>query len=119
MNYKNFIICTLYLLLASGGIVLMKLGSKVSKSIVRISFLDVAYSWVSCAGVICYGFSFIIFTIIISRMNISQTYNILAGIAMCITTILGIVIFKESLTLVQVVGLSMIIIGALLLGIRR
>lgn len=116
---KNIWICVIYLILSSCGSILIKLGSMSKKSIITIPVLHTSYSWSSLAGILCYGCSFVLVTVILSNMNLSFAPAFMGAAVMCITTAAGLVLFQETLTCVQWIGFFMIIAGAFLLGLKR
>lgn len=58
-----------------------------------------------------YAFSFIAFSIALKRIEVSIAYAIWAGLGTAAIAIIGIVYFKESLTLLKLVSIAFIITG--------
>ncbi len=58
-----------------------------------------------------YGFSFLVFTMAIKKIDLSVAYAIWAGAGTALIAIIGIAHFREPLTLVKVVSIGLIIIG--------
>ncbi len=64
-----------------------------------------------------YGFSFLVFTMAIKKIDLSIAYAIWAGTGTALIALIGITYFKEPLTLIKIVSLGLIIIGVVGLNI--
>ena len=60
---------------------------------------------------ICYGISLTTLVFVLKRMEVSIAYAILAGLGTALIAIIGIVWFKEPLSLVKVISILLIIGG--------
>ncbi len=65
-----------------------------------------------------YGFSFLVFTIAIKKIDLSVAYAIWAGAGTALLALIGITHFKEPLTLIKIVSLGLIIIGVVGLNVN-
>ena len=68
---KLIIMFTCYVLLASSGLILFKLGSTNNNLTLNIFGLSINYSIKMILGLLCYGFSFILWMLIVSKMNLT------------------------------------------------
>ncbi len=60
-----------------------------------------------------YGLSFVGLTIALKKIDVSITYAVWAGIGTALIAVIGILYFKEPLTLVKVISIFLIIIGVI------
>ncbi len=58
-----------------------------------------------------YGLSFVGLTIALKKIDVSIAYAVWAGIGTALIAVIGILYFKEPLTLVKVLSIFLIIIG--------
>jgi small multidrug resistance pump len=95
----------LYLLLA---IVLEVCGTtsmKLSQGFTRL--------WPSVLIFIFYGLSFTLLTVVLKKIEVSIAYAIWSGVGTALIATLGILYFKESLTLLKLVSLALVILGVI------
>lgn len=113
---KNICICIIYLLLTLTGTTLIKMGGQSQTYNIHISpFLS--FSPMTIAGIFFYGLSFLIYTFLISKMQISITMPVISATYSCALVVIGIILFKEVVNSGQLIGLGIIAIGILILGI--
>ncbi len=60
-----------------------------------------------------YGLSFVGLTIALKKIDVSIAYAVWAGIGTALIAVIGILYFKEPLTLVKVISIFLIIIGVI------
>lgn len=111
---KYISICVLYILLTLIGMTLIKMGGRSSDFYIQI--LHFIINIKILIGIFFYGLSFLLYTFVISKMQLSITMPLLAAINSCAIVIIGVVIFKEILNLGQVVGIAIVIIGVFVMG---
>ncbi len=114
----NYIIYILYLLFTVSGITFMKLGGD-SLNITTKDIFSFKIGYVTLLGFICYIVSFILWQKIIVTSNISIIVPVLTGIVQVAVVVIALVIFKEKVTIFNVIGIILIIAGVVLLGIKR
>ena len=114
----QFILCAIYIVVGILGMTLIKMGASTT-SFLTIPKLGISISRISILGIICYGVSFCLYTFIISKMKVSLTIPVLAAINSSIIFLIGILIFKEHVHKIQVIGIGFIIMGTFLVGNAR
>jgi len=115
----KYIVVGVYTFLSVSGLVLFKLGSKTGLGLnISASFISLKIHWLSVSGLILYIFSFILYMGLIAKNNISQLVPISTGITYIVTLASSIVIFKERITCVHLIGSLLIIFGILLIEIK-
>lgn len=112
---KNICICVLYLLLTLTGMTLIKMGGQSLSHGIRISRFSI--SLMTLVGISLYGLSFLLYTFLISRMQISIVMPLLSAIHSCALVMVGVMIFHEVLNLGQMVGIAIVIVGVFVMGV--
>ncbi len=115
---STILVCTLYLLLASVGMILIKSGHN-TESIFIIPFINVSLSIRIIIGILFYGLSFLVFTFYISKLSIGIVLPILSGFNSVIFVVIGYLIFKEHITTGQFAGIALIVTGTVFVGIFK
>lgn len=101
----------LYVCLSAGGLILFKLGSQTADLHVSIASFEIAFSWKMIAGIFCYGFSFILWLLIVSKMDLSVAMPLSVGIVNMLVLLGSSFILKENVNVYQWTGVVIIIIG--------
>lgn len=109
-----FVLFTLYVLLASSGLVLFKLGT-VNGSIIKIFGFSINFSWKMLVGIMCYGFSFLLWLYIVSHMNLTFAMPLSVAIVNTLVIVESCVFLKEKITLTQGIGIFIVIFGVALM----
>lgn len=115
----QFIIIGIYLLLTMSGLILMKLGGNTGKFAMVEGDINFGISPVSLLGFICYIGSFFLYTRMVVMFDLSYITPLCTGIVQILTLIASKVIFKENITVQGIVGVSIIIIGLLIMNWKR
>jgi small multidrug resistance pump len=71
----------------------------------------------SVVVVVGYGLAFYLLSLTLKELNIGVAYAIWAGVGTAVTALIGVVLFKEQLNLLSIVGIGMIIGGVVLLNL--
>lgn len=115
----NIILFISYVLLSSSGLILFKLGSinpNINLSLLGLSF---SISIKSIIGILCYGVSFVLWMIIVSRMNLTIAMPLSVAIVNTLVVFGSCIFLKEKITLMQGIGIFMIVFGVSLIGIKK
>lgn len=115
----NIILFIVYVLLSSSGLILFKLGSLNPNINFSIFSLSIALSVKSIIGILCYGCSFIIWMVIVSRMNLTLAMPLSVAIVNTLVVLGSCLFLKEKITLVQGIGIFVIIFGVSLISIKK
>ncbi|MEG0079035.1 MULTISPECIES: EamA family transporter [Enterococcus] len=107
----------LYVLLSSAGIILFKLGSSQLSFEITKETIGLNLSFLSITGLICYIISFLLWMAIISKNDVS--YIVPIGLAATNIAILiaSALILGESISIIQTIGVGVIILGVFLLNV--
>lgn len=118
-NVMKIVLVIIYLILTVSGLVLMKLGGNSGTITVANKEMTFGISLISALGFLCYIISFFLYTKIIMMFDLSYIVPITTGIAQILTLIASYVIFKDEMSIQSVSGAIIVIIGILIMNIKR
>ena len=111
---------SLYVIFAVGGSTLLKLGGLDKfKAFITIPFVNVNVSSVTLIGFICYGISFLVYTVLLNKYNLSFISPLTVALVYILLMITAFVIFKEPITLMKIGGSILILIGIILMILSK
>ena len=114
----KIVMIILYLILTVSGLVLMKVGGNPGTISVENGNFNFGINLISALGFICYICSFLIFTRIEVRFDLSYIMPICTGIVQIATLVASYLVFKEEMSIQGVVGASLVIIGIIVMNIK-
>lgn len=112
---KNIFFCVAYMILSLSGLTFIKLGGQ--SHVLGIHIGHFVISLKTFIGIFFYGLSFLLYTFVISRMQLSIIMPLLTAINCIAIVAIGISFFKEVINLGQIIGISIIVIGVFVMGI--
>ena len=116
----NYILIGVYLLLALSGVTLFKLGTEKEFFVsVANGMFDFKISFISLVGLLCYVCSFLMYMFLISKFDLTYIVAVTTGIMQVLSVIVGIMIFKETLTLSKFAGTVCILIGVAIINLKK
>ena len=116
----DIVLFVTYFLSSCSGQILMKYGSMVKDGFVfKVPVVDASFSLYSLLGFGFYGFSFLLFTILISRHDLTFLNPFSIGVTSILIFSSAVIFFGESLTFAKVLGLSLILIGVLVINVFK
>jgi len=109
----------LYVFLTVSGLILFKLGANSSQiKVIAKGILGLQISLTSIIGIACYGCSFIIYLLLVSKNALSFLVPVMTGIVYISVLIASVLILKERVTLFSVIGSLLILFGVILMVIK-
>lgn len=105
------ILFILYVILSSSGLVLFKLGSANPNINISVLGITANFSIKSIIGILCYGFSFLLWMIIVSRMNLTVAMPLSIALVNTLVVVESCLLLKEKITITQGIGIFIIIFG--------
>jgi len=102
----QYAIIAIYVLFSVSGLVLFKLG------------LSLKISWLSILGLLLYVISFLIYMGLVSKNDLSYVFPIASGAVYLLTMLSSVLIFKESIQSMQILGSTFILVGLVLMNIK-
>lgn len=118
---------SLFLILSSA--VTNALGSTIMKHAYGGDTAMVASGWIGTflrillnpwiiLGLGMFGISFFFMAAALSRTDLTLAYPLMSGIVYIILLLVGLLVFKENITLLRIAGMSFILLGITLLTIK-
>lgn len=116
----KILLIVIYLILTSSGLIFMKLGGNSGSLAVQDKTnLLFSINLVSLIGFICYICSFLLFTKIVTKYDLSYIMPLCTGIVQVIALVAAKFIFKETMSTQGVVGAIIVIIGIIIMNIPK
>lgn len=115
----NIVLFILYVVLSSSGLILFKLGSTNPNINLSVLGLTINLSIKSIIGILCYGCSFLLWMIIVSRTNLTIAMPLSIAIVNTLVVVGSCLILKEKITVVQGIGIFIIILGVCIMSWGR
>ena len=115
-SMNKYFLCVIYILFSVSGLTLIKYsGNHIELTKVVIPFINIPISWYFIAGLFCYGMSFVLYMGVITKFIIP----IVGGIINILIMISAIWVLKEKMTINMIVGAIIIILGIVIMNIKR
>jgi len=112
----NILLMILYIFLTVSGLILFKLGSNLSKvETIANGILNLQISFTSILGIGCYGVSFIIYLLLLSKNNVSFLFPVITGIVYICVLTASVFILKEKITTISIIGSFFILLGVIMI----
>lgn len=114
----KYIISLLYIFFSISGLTFLKLGSvKNSYILFKIGSIEINCWYIT--GLLFYSMSFLLYTIVISKFDLSYIAPVMGGIINTVAVFIGIVLFHERVTTLSMTGCILIITGLVLMNINK
>ena len=112
----NWILVVLYVFFAVSGSTLLKYGglSQV-KSLFTVPIVNISISWITLIGFICYGASFLFYTVLLNKFDLSFISPLTVALVYILLMVTAFIVFKEPVTANKLIGCGLILIGILLM----
>ena len=114
----KYILTALYVLLTTGGLFCMKSGGD-SLALSLKGGISFKIGFVTALGFVLYIGSFLLWQKLLATYDLSYIVPITTGIVQVIVLLLSYFFFKESLTTINIVGIIFVIIGIILISIKK
>ena len=111
----KYIFVIIYLFCTTGGITFMKLGG----DSLKLSFkngLSFSMGWQTFVGFLLYLISFLLWQKLIVKYDLSIMVPIVTGIVQVLVLLISHFIFKESISIVSLIGAILIISGIIIMA---
>ena len=115
----QWVLVCVYLILTVSGLVLFKAGSNQGLAAnVSGGFFSLKISWLSILGMLCYLFSFLLYLVLISKMDLGYIYPVTTGIVYVLVLVASIAIFKEPISTFKLIGCGLILAGVVCMNLK-
>ncbi len=115
---KKSILVILYVILTILGLVLMKFGGNTGTLSFEQATFTFSMNLVSLLGFVSYIASFLLFTNIVVKFDLSYITPITAGIIQVLTLLSGIFVFGEKISINGIVGIVLVVSGIVIMNIK-
>ena len=109
------ILFILYVIFASSGLVLFKLGSTNTNIHLNILGFSISLSWKMLIGILCYGVSFLLWLYIVSHTNLTFAMPLSVAIVNTLVIVESCLFLKEKITPIQAIGIFIVIFGFMIM----
>lgn len=111
----NVILITLYVVFAVGGSTLIKYGGIAKDAaLFTVPIANVSLSPISFLGILFYGASFVLYILLLNRLELSFVSPVTVGIVYVLLMITAVLVFGEQMTVIKMLGCGLILAGVLL-----
>lgn len=108
----------LYIFFTMSGLILMKLGGGQLNLGVKDGRFEFAIGFKLFIAFIMYAISFIIWSNIIAKSDLTYIVPLSSAITNILSVIVGIFLFKESLSMMQIVGIVVATVGIVMMNFK-
>lgn len=109
-----------YVLLSATGLTIIKIGiSKGATLLFTKTGLSLAVNWVLLVGMLLYVVSFLCSMVAMKSMNLSVFYPVSAGLIYIVVLILSVIVLREKISAIQLIGMIIIFVGIVVVNIGR
>jgi drug/metabolite transporter (DMT)-like permease len=113
----NFLTFIGFFLFTCAGMVFIKLGGQSHQhAFLTVPIIDFRLSLISLIGFFLYGLSFLLYSSLLTKYELSFLNPVTIGITAILIAICAVIFFHETLTLVKIGGLLLILGGVLLIN---
>ncbi len=116
---KKYILVIFYIVLYIAGLVLLKFGGNTGSLEFENDSFIFSMNLISLIGFISYILSFLLFTNIIVKFDLSYIMPISSGLVQVITLISGFVIFNEQIKVKGIIGAIIVILGIIIMNLKN
>lgn len=116
----KYLLCVIYIFFSVTGLTCIKLGSgQTDNKWFSVPFLQIGISRITLLGILCYGISFCLYLSVISNFQLGIVVPVIGGIVNIAILLVCIFILKENLSANMIIGAVFIIIGILIMNIKK
>lgn len=114
----KYVLCVIYLFFSVSGLTLFKVGS-MQEGRLTIPVVNIALSKWALLGILCYGFSFLIYLCVISKFELGVIIPIIGGVINILILLVSYFILRESLSTCSIIGAVVISIGIVIMNLGK
>ncbi len=117
---KNMSIILLYVAFSVTGLLLLKIGTTRGFNLsIDAGIINFKISSILILGLVLYLLALLTSLIAMKSIDLSIFYPISAGLGYIFVCILSVIVLKEQITKEQFIGIILILIGVILMNLRR
>lgn len=116
----NWLYIVFYIIFSVSGSTLLKFGSSESvKTLFTLPVVNMNISAITFLGFILYGISFLLYTVLLSKFDLSFISPLTVGAVYVLLMLTAFIFFKEEITAFKLIGSSLIFLGILFMLIKK
>jgi len=81
------------------------------------SFINLLFSWRLIIAILCYFINLVLYLFLLSRLNLGYIFTMQVSLAIIAVTLLGVLLFGESISTKIIIGIMLIISGIIMLNL--
>ena len=106
----KYILVAAYIISTISGLLLVKIGGDIKFTFIN-NVLGLNISLKSVSGILLYSLSFVLYMWILQKFNLSYIVPFCTGIVYILVIIISYVILHESISIIQLVGITLVLSG--------
>lgn len=114
----KYILTIIYIALTTGGLFCLKAGGN-SLSLSINNGINFKIGFITTLGFLLYIGSFLLWQKLLTTYNLNYIVPITTGVVQVIVLIISYFFFKETISTVNIIGIILVIIGVVLISIKR
>jgi drug/metabolite transporter (DMT)-like permease len=107
----------LYVIFAVIGSTLLKAGAE-AHTLFTVPLINLPISLTTIIGIVCYGVSFVIYTILLSKLEVSFVSPVTVGLVYVLLMLTAVFFFREPMTAQKITGSVLVLAGVLLMIVK-
>ena len=116
----NILMFVTYFIFTCLGMVLIKLGGRPSESsLFSVPVVEFRVTLLTLIGFFVYGLSFLIYSILLTKYELSFLNPVTIGITSILIFASAVVVFDEAITLAKIVALLLIVTGVIIINVFK
>ena len=115
---KRGFLVVIYIIFTIVGLVLMKLGGNTGTFGINGTDFNFSISFISLFGFISYILSFLLFTNIVVKVDLSYIMPITSGLIQVLTLVSGFLVFNEQISVRGIIGAGLVISGIVIMNLK-
>lgn len=114
----KYFLTAIYIALTTGGLFCLKSGGESLALSLKDGF-SLKIGYITTLGFLLYACSFLLWQKLLTTYDLSYIVPLTTGIVQIIVLLLGYFFFRESISITNLIGIFLVIIGVVLISIRK
>ena len=113
-----WIVFAIYAVVSATGLLLIKIGTDKTEFAIQKELISLQTSPMLVLGLALYICSFILAIYVVSNMKLSVFYPVGTGVILVLTSIMSVLVLKEHMGVMQIIGAVLILCGIVFMNVR-
>lgn len=119
MIVMSKLIIALYVFTTSLALIVLKLGTRVESSGLKIAKLPILINVYTVLGVLLYGISFLLYVYLLSKYDLGYIIPLVTAFVYIIIFAASYFVFNEAFTIMKIAGITLIVLGLVFLNLNK